>query len=157
MAKQSAGLVLYRSRSSELEVLLVHPGGPFWQRKDEHAWSIPKGELEDEEPLAAAKREVAEEIGVRCEGDFIPLGSLKQAGGKLVHAWAIEQDFDPERLHSNSFELEWPPKSGRMRSFPEVDAANWFTIAQARQKILKGQLEFLDRLVAAVGTSDAAL
>jgi len=149
MPKQSAGLVLFRTRLGELEILLVHPGGPFWQRKDEHAWSIPKGEFESEDPLEAAKREVAEEIGVQCEGDFIPLGSLKQAGGKLVHAWAIEQDFDPSALRSNSFELEWPPKSGRVRSFPEVDAADWFPIDPAKQKILKGQLGFIDRIVAA--------
>lgn len=153
MPKQSAGLMLFRTNSGELELLLVHPGGPFWQKKDEHAWSIPKGEFQEEDPLEAAKREVAEEIGIQCQGEFIALGSLKQAGGKVVYAWAIEQDFDPSALRSNTFELEWPPKSGKMRSFPEVDVAAWFPIPEAKSKILKGQAGFIDRIVALVGVT----
>lgn len=147
MAKKSAGILWYRSKSKELEVLLVHPGGPFWKNKDAGAWSIPKGEFIDEEPLAAAKREILEETGVECSGNFLPLGSIKQAGGKIVYAWALEFDFDPSQLHSNAFELEWPPKSGTIRSFPEVDRAEWFTLTQAKTKIIKGQLEFLEKLL----------
>ncbi len=147
MVKKSAGILWFRRKSEGLEVLLVHPGGPFWQKKDDSSWSIPKGEFVDEEPLLAAKREVLEETGVQCDGDFLPLGTMKQPGGKVVHAWALEFDFDPSQLRSNTFELEWPPKSGVIRSFPEVDRAMWFSLAQARVKITKGQLEFLDRLL----------
>ena len=149
MAKTSAGLLLFRETSGDLEVLLVHPGGPFWSRKDEGAWSIPKGEFEEgEDPLAAARREFAEETGASADGEAIPLGSLKQPGGKTVHAWAVRGDFDPDLLRSNTFLLEWPPKSGRMREFPEVDRAGWFPLETARRKILKGQAGFLDRLEA---------
>jgi predicted NUDIX family NTP pyrophosphohydrolase len=152
MAKTSAGLLLFRETSGDLEVLLVHPGGPFWSRKDEGAWSIPKGEFEEgEEPLAAARREFAEETGTSADGEAIPLGSLKQPGGKTVHAWAVRGGFDPDLLRSNIFLLEWPSKSGRMREFPEVDRAGWFPIETAKRKILKGQADFLDRLQERLG------
>ena len=148
MAKKiSAGLLLYRRRG-ELEVFLVHPGGPFWAKKDAGAWSIPKGEIgEGEEPLQAAQREFLEETGFPIGGEFRPLELLKQSGGKSVHAWAVEADCDPSELRSNLFSLEWPPKSGQTREFPEVDRAAWFTIPQAREKILKGQIGFIDQLV----------
>ncbi len=148
MAKKiSAGLLLYRRRG-ELEVFLVHPGGPFWAKKDAGAWSIPKGEIgEGEEPLQAAQREFLEETGFPIGGEFRPLELLKQSGGKSVHAWAIEADCDPSELRSNLFSLEWPPKSGQTREFPEVDRAAWFTIPQAREKILKGQIGFIDQLI----------
>jgi predicted NUDIX family NTP pyrophosphohydrolase len=149
MPKQSAGILLYRKSSGILEVLLVHPGGPFWARKDDHAWSIPKGEcMPDETPLEAARRELAEETGIRLEAEPLPLGQVKQPGGKTVHAWAAEQDFDPAALSSNTFEIEWPPHSGTLRRFPEVDRAGWFTIEDARRKILKGQLDLIERLSA---------
>jgi predicted NUDIX family NTP pyrophosphohydrolase len=145
--KKSAGLLLYRSGPAGLEVLLVHPGGPFWRRKDAGAWSIPKGEIEPgEDELAAARREFAEETGYRPKGAGLDLGSARQAGGKLVRAWAIPDDWDPARLASNSFSVEWPPHSGRMQSFPEVDQAAWFGLDAARTKILSGQVAFLDRL-----------
>jgi predicted NUDIX family NTP pyrophosphohydrolase len=150
MAKTSAGLLLFRTRGGELEVLLVHPGGPFWAKKDEGAWSIPKGEIDEgEDPLAAAKREVQEELGAAPDGDFIPLAPVRQAGGKVVHAWAIEADIDPSAITSNTFQLEWPPRSGRQQTFPEVDRAAWFTISEARSKILGGQLPLLDALARA--------
>ena len=149
MPKTSAGLLLYRETSGSLEVLLVHPGGPFWSRKDDGAWSIPKGEFEaGEDPLEAARRELAEETGASAQGEAIPLGALQQSGGKIVHAWAVRGDFDPDLLRSNTFLLEWPPKSGRMREFPEVDRAGWFQMADAKRKILKGQAGFLDVLQA---------
>jgi predicted NUDIX family NTP pyrophosphohydrolase len=147
--KTSAGLLLFRDTAGRLEVLLAHPGGPFWARKDDGAWMIPKGEFgTDEEPLAAAKREFQEEMGQPIDGDFIPLGELTQAGGKRVSVWAIGADFDPASLRSNRFSVEWPGKSGQYRSFPEVDRAAWFDIDTARRKILKSQAPFLDRLVA---------
>ena len=150
MPRKSAGLLLYRRGSDRLEVLLVHPGGPFWARKDDGAWSIPKGEFADgEDPLDAAIREFQEETGQRPSGEFIPLTPLKQAGGKLVYAWALRADFDPATLASNTFSMEWPPKSGKLRDFPEVDRAEWFTMDVARGKILKGQAAFLDQLIAA--------
>jgi len=152
MSKKSAGLLLFREMSGHLEVLLVHPGGPFWSKKDEGAWSIPKGELgEGEDPLEAAKREFEEEMGSPVQGEVIPLHPLKQPGGKTVHAWAVRGDFDPDLLRSNTFPLEWPPKSGRIQEFPEVDRAAWFTIETARQKILKGQAGFLDQLQELLG------
>ena len=145
--RQSAGILLFRDSEAELEVFLVHPGGPFWAKKDAGAWSIPKGEYSgDEDPLAAAKREFEEETGVAIQGDFISLGEVKQAGGKLVKAWAVKHDLDPSILKSNTFTLEWPPKSGKMREFPEVDSGEWFSIAVAREKIIKAQEEFLTRL-----------
>lgn len=148
MPKKSAGILLFRRSSGALELLLVHPGGPFWQNKDAHAWSIPKGEFEDEDPLEAAKRELLEETGVECTAHLFALGPVKQPSGKIVYAWAVEQDWDPALLRSNTFELEWPPKSGSKRSYAEVDRAAWFTVAIAREKIHKGQVEFIERLVA---------
>jgi predicted NUDIX family NTP pyrophosphohydrolase len=153
MPKRSAGILLYRQRGAEPELLLVHPGGPFWQRKDLGAWSIPKGEYsEGDDALVAAKREFEEETGARPDGDFLALGELVQGGRKIVTAFALEGDFDPATLRSNTFELEWPPRSGRKASFPEVDRAQWFSPAEARQKILKGQSEFITRLLKAIGT-----
>jgi predicted NUDIX family NTP pyrophosphohydrolase len=128
-------------------VLLAHPGGPFWARKDTGVWSIPKGELAaDEDPLDAAMREFEEEMGRRITGTFLPLEPRRQPGGKVVYAWAVESDFDPAQLRSNTFSMEWPPKSGRRASFPEIDRAEWFDLPTARAKILKGQLGFLDEL-----------
>jgi predicted NUDIX family NTP pyrophosphohydrolase len=150
-AKKSAGLLLFRETTIGLEVLLAHPGGPFWAKKDDGSWSIPKGEFGDsEEPLAAAKREFEEEMGVPPAGDFIPLESLKQPSGKLVFAWALRSDFDPSRLKSNMFSMEWPPGSGRQQEFPEVDKAAWFGVEAARLKISKGQAGFLDQLLVKV-------
>jgi predicted NUDIX family NTP pyrophosphohydrolase len=132
-------------------VLLAHPGGPYWARKDEGAWSIPKGEIvDDEEPLAAARREFEEEMGHPAQGEFLPLDPLKQPSGKLVLAWAVCCDFDPSTLESNTFSMEWPLKSGLQEQFPEIDRAAWFPIDVARQKILKGQAPFLDQLLAVV-------
>ena len=150
-SKQSAGLLLYRRGEDEIEVLLGHPGGPFWRNKDMGAWSIPKGLIApDEVPLAAAKREFFEETGHRPQGRSLALGDAKQPGGKIVHVWALEGNWNPERLKSNVFEMEWPPRSGRRQHFPELDRAAWFTVAEARERILKGQAVFLERLVAAV-------
>jgi predicted NUDIX family NTP pyrophosphohydrolase len=138
---------MFRRRGGEPEVLLVHPGGPFWVHKDNGAWSIPKGEVEaGEDVLASARREFAEETGFRAEGPFIPLRPLRQPSGKVVHAWAFEGDADPELLHSNMVSLEWPPKSGRRREFPEVDRAAWLSLGEAAQKILPGQRGFLSEL-----------
>jgi predicted NUDIX family NTP pyrophosphohydrolase len=148
MAKKSAGLLLFRESTAGLEVLLVHPGGPFWAKKDVAAWSIPKGEFgDDEEALTAAKREFEEELGVPPAGEFIPLEPLRQPGGKLVFAWALQADFDTSRLKSNMFSMEWPPKSGRHQEFPEIDRAEWFPIETARVMILKGQAGLLDQLL----------
>jgi predicted NUDIX family NTP pyrophosphohydrolase len=150
MPRKSAGLLLFRQRAGELDVLLVHPGGPFWAKKDEGAWSIPKGEIQEgEDPLAAAKREVAEELGVAADGDFMPLAPVRQPGGKIVQAWALEADLDPSDITSNTFQMEWPPRSGRQQTFPEVDRAAWFTISEARSKISRGQLPLLDALIRA--------
>lgn len=147
MAKESAGLLLYRRGRREIEVLLVHPGGPFWARKDLGAWSIPKGEIEPgEDPLEAARREFREETGQEPPTCVRPLGSVRQPGGKIVHAWAAEADLDPGRLRGGRFVLEWPPGSGGQREFPEIDRAEWFPLAEARAKILKGQLAFLNAL-----------
>ena len=147
MSKKSAGLLLFREVLGRLEVLLVHPGGPFWAKKDEGAWSIPKGEFEDnEDPLSAAKREFEEETGLTLDGEVIPLEPLRQPSGKLVYAWAMKRDLDPTGLKSNTFPMEWPPKSGRYQEFPEIDRADWFTIEAASHKMLKGQAPFLDQL-----------
>ena len=147
MPRRSAGLLLYRGTGSHLRLLLVHPGGPFWAGKDLGAWSIPKGEYAaDEDPLAAAQRELLEETGARPAGPFRPLGEVKQAGGKHVIAWAAAGDFDPATLVSMRIEMEWPPRSGRRQSFPEVDRAEWFSPDEARKKILAGQRAFIDRL-----------
>jgi predicted NUDIX family NTP pyrophosphohydrolase len=147
MPKRSAGLLMYRRSGGHLEVLLVHPGGPFWMKKDLGAWTIPKGEYDaGEEPLAAATREFQEETGLVASGPFRPLTPIKQPGGKIVHAWAFEGDCDAGALKSNSFSLEWPRGSGRMQEFPEVDRAGWFRIEDARRKILPGQAGFLEEL-----------
>jgi predicted NUDIX family NTP pyrophosphohydrolase len=147
MARAAAGLLLFRRKSDRIEVLLVHPGGPLWMRKDEGAWSIPKGEIEvGEAPLRAAQREFEEELGSPLSGEFIPLTQIRQASGKLVHAWAIEADFDPATLKSGTFSMEWPPRSGRQQHFPEVDRAEWFSLDEARRKINKAQIALLDQL-----------
>ena len=147
MARQSAGLLMYRWRDRQLEVFLVHPGGPFWAKKDLGAWSIPKGEYVDGElPLAAAQREFQEETGFAVAGNFVDLGSVQQSGGKVVSAWAVEGDCDPELLVSNRCEIEWPPRSGRLTDIPEVDRGGWFSLSEARQRLVKSQLPFLDRL-----------
>jgi predicted NUDIX family NTP pyrophosphohydrolase len=147
MPVQSAGLLIYRRRDHDLEVLLAHPGGPFWARRDWGAWSIPKGELSPgEDPLVGARREVAEELGWTPSGDAIPLTPIVQKAGKVVHAWGMRGDWDTATLHSNTFELEWPRGSGRMQRFLEVDRAAWFTLAEARRRILPGQLPLLDEL-----------
>jgi predicted NUDIX family NTP pyrophosphohydrolase len=147
MKKQSAGILLFRGSKAELEVFLVHPGGPLWARRDTGAWSVPKGEYSGEEDaLAAGKREFEEETGVAINGDFMSLGEVKQADGTVVRAWALEYDLDPASLKSNTFKLEWPPKSGKIREFPEVDAWAWFLLAVARGKIVKAQGAFLTRL-----------
>ena len=147
--KRSAGILMYRRRGGSLEVFLVHPGGPFWKNKDDGAWQIPKGELAtDEEPLLCARREFEEETGFSADGEFTELGTFRQPGGKHVQAWAVEGDCDPARLVSNEFEMEWPPRSGRRQSFPEVDRGGWFGIDEARGKLLLGQLPVLDRLLA---------
>jgi predicted NUDIX family NTP pyrophosphohydrolase len=143
----SAGILLYRRRTAAVEVLLVHPGGPFWRNKDLGAWSIPKGEAAPgEDLLGRARQEFAEETGTPIDGVFRPLGARRQPGGKLVHAWAVEGDLDAAAVRSNTFDLEWPPRSGRTQVFPEIDRAAWFPLPQAREKILKGQAAFIDAL-----------
>jgi predicted NUDIX family NTP pyrophosphohydrolase len=152
MPKQSAGLLLYRRKNQTLEVFLVHPGGPFWAKKDQGAWSIPKGEYSaPEEPLAAARREFQEETGFAIEGDFVGLGTIRQAGGKLVSAWALEGDCDPAALISNLTQIEWPPRSGKIIEIPEVDRGAWFSLQEARDRLLQSQTTFLDRLVEKLG------
>ena len=151
MSLHSGGILLIRSGDNKREVLLVHPGGPFWIRKDDGAWSIPKGLFEeDESPLDAAKREFKEETGFDAIGEFIKLGELKQPSRKIVHAWALEMDLDETKVVSNKFSLEWPKRSGVIREYPEIDRAYWFDIDQARIKIQKGQLGFIDRLIEAL-------
>jgi predicted NUDIX family NTP pyrophosphohydrolase len=151
MTKRSAGILMFRGRDAQLRLLLVHPGGPFWAKKDQGAWSIPKGEYaEDEDPLKAAIREFEEELGSRPEGAFLNLGELAQPSRKVITAWAIEGDFDTRRLRSDLFEMEWPPGSGHMQPFPEVDRAEWFTPGEARAKLLPGQIPFIDRLLARI-------
>jgi predicted NUDIX family NTP pyrophosphohydrolase len=146
--RQSAGILLYRRAANELEVLLVHPGGPFWARRDDGVWSIPKGEHEDgEEPLTAARREFAEELGSEPPtGEMLDLGEIRQRSGKRVRAWALEGDLDADTIVSNNFTLEWPPRSGRTREFPEIDRAGWFDMRAAREKLNPGQVPLLDRL-----------
>jgi predicted NUDIX family NTP pyrophosphohydrolase len=147
MAKVSAGLILYRWRDEHLEVLLVHPGGPYWARKDAGAWSIPKGEVDEgEDLLATAKREFEEETGVRPCGDFLPLQAVTQRSGKIVHAWAFQGNCDPAAIVSNTFTIEWPPRSGKQRDFPEVDRAEFFGIEQAGRKINPAQAALLSEL-----------
>jgi predicted NUDIX family NTP pyrophosphohydrolase len=154
----SSGLLLYRSRAGDPEVMLVHPGGPFWARRDAGAWSIPKGEHEPgEDSLAAARREFAEELGIQApRGEALDLGELKQPSGKIVHAWALAADLDVSSVHSNTFELEWPRGSGKLARFPEVDRAGWFAIDAAREKLLRGQLPFLELLLDRAGLSSEA-
>ena len=148
MAKLSAGLLVFRRVNGELEIFLVHPGGPFWAKKDEGAWSLPKGEYaEGENPLLVAKREFQEETSFSIDGDFIPLGELRQPSGKIITAWALEKDLDPGSVKSNTFSLEWPPRSQKIQEFPEVDRGGWFTVSDARAKFLKGQVGFVDRLL----------
>jgi len=152
MAKLSAGLLLFRRRQGSIEVFLVHPGGPFWANKDTGAWSIPKGEHEPgEDPLAAACREFTEETGFTAVGPFFPLTPLKQKSGKIIAAFACEGEADPEALVSNTFTLEWPPRSGKLAEFPEVDRAAWFSLAEAGDKILSGQRGFLLELAGLLG------
>jgi predicted NUDIX family NTP pyrophosphohydrolase len=152
MPERSAGILLYRVGDRSLEVLLVHPGGPFFARKDDGAWGIPKGLYEDdEEPLAAARREFAEELGSPCpDGPALELGEIRQKNGKRVTAWALQGDLDAETITSNTFTIEWPPRSGRRQEFPEIDRAGWFTLDAARVKILAAQAPLLDRLAEAV-------
>ena len=151
----SAGLLLFRRRACDTQVLLGHPGGPFWKRKDLGAWSIPKGLIAPgEPPLSAARREFAEETGHHPRGELIPLGEARQPGGKIVHVWAVQGDWDTADLQSNTFEMEWPPRSGRRHLFPEIDRAAWFCIADARQKILKGQALFIERLLEALSQTE---
>jgi predicted NUDIX family NTP pyrophosphohydrolase len=145
--KLSAGLLMYRRRFGRCEVLLVHPGGPFWTKKDDGAWSIPKGEVSPgEDLLSAAQREFEEEIGYRPDGRFVPLGTVKQKAGKTVQAWAFEGSCDPATIRSNKFAIEWPPRSGRMVEFPEIDRAEFFELAAARAKVNAAQVEFVSRL-----------
>ena len=148
MAKKSAGILLYRFSEKQLQVMLVHPGGPFFAKKDLGAWSIPKGEFTDEDPLLAAKREFQEETGISIEGEFKPLDPVKQKGGKEVHAWAVEGDLDVTHIQSNTFELEWPPRTGKYQSFPEVDRGEWFDIPTAKKKINAGQWALIAQLEA---------
>ena len=145
--KTSAGILLYRFNDKKLEIFLVHPGGPFWKNKNEGAWSVPKGEFaEDEDPLKAARREFEEETGIAASGNFIPLTPVKLKSGKLVKVWALEKDIDPAAIKSNTFSLEWPPKSGKTIEVPEVDKAGWFTIQEAKKKINAGQMPLLEEL-----------
>ena len=156
MPKRSAGLLMYRRRDGALEVFLVHPGGPFWAKKDLGSWSIPKGEyLAEEDPLAAARREFQEETGFIAVGHFLSLGELKQPGGKIVKAWAVAGNCDPAQLRSNTFQLEWPPRSGRLIDIQEVDRGDWFPFEVARIKTLTGQLGFLDRLLTLIARNNA--
>jgi predicted NUDIX family NTP pyrophosphohydrolase len=152
MTKLSAGLLMFRRAAEKFEVLLVHPGGPFWAKKDLASWSVPKGEYpEGEDAFATAMREFEEETSIRAEGQFIPLGQIRQPSGKLVTAWAFEGDCDPATIKSNLFSMEWPRGSGKMQEFPEIDRGEWFTFAAARRKILKGQVGFLERLAEHLG------
>lgn len=154
MQKQSAGLLLYKLTGGILQVLLVHPGGPYFRKKDDGAWSIPKGEyLYDEDPLIAAQREFEEEVGKPITGTFIKLQPVKQKSGKVVHAWAVEGDIDHQNIVSNMFEIEWPPKSGKRASFPEIDRAGWFNIDEAKLKIIPGQVGLIAELEELAGLS----
>lgn len=148
MSNQSAGILLYRKTGEELQVFLIHPGGPFFKNKDAGAWSIPKGEfLDDEEPLSAARREFQEETGQAVDGNFIELKPVRLKSGKTVHAWAVEGDINHETVFSNLFEMEWPPGSGKKQSFPEIDRAGWFALDEARIKLNPAQVGFVDELI----------
>jgi predicted NUDIX family NTP pyrophosphohydrolase len=152
--KLSAGILMFRRRNAGLEVFLVHPGGPFWKNKDAGAWSIPKGEYNDgDDALGAAKREFHEETKFEIRGEVLPLGQIQQPSRKVVTAWAVEGDCSPAEIRSNTFEMEWPPKSGRWQEFPEVDRADWFALDEAKKRILRGQIGFIDRLVAILADS----
>ena len=152
MPRLSAGLLMYRIKDGAIQVLLAHPGGPFFRNKDEGAWSIPKGEPDGEEDLlATAQREFEEETGVKPAGPFIPLRAVKQKGGKVVHAWAFQGDCDPQAIQSNTFTMEWPPKSGQQQEFPEIDRAEFFDLAMARKKIKAGQERLIEELEALLG------
>ena len=157
VAKRSAALLLYRRRGGELEVLIAHPGGPLWAKRDAGAWSVPKGEIErGEEPLAVARREFEEETGQRApDGDVVPLGEVRQKSGKLVEAWAVEGDLDPATARSNTFPLEWPPGSGNWIDVPEIDRVAWFDLNEARKRLNPAQVAFLDRLAEAIGRASA--
>lgn len=148
---------MFRRRGAALEVLLAHPGGPFWARRDDTAWTLPKGEIFlDEDPLAAARREFLEETGFASSPPFLPLGELRQKSGKRITAWAFEGDADPAELVSNRFEVEWPPRSGRLQSFPEIDRVRWFGVEDARRKLIAGQVPFVDALLAALDAGRVA-
>ena len=154
MPQRSAGILLFRRRRGAIEVLLAHPGGPFWAKKDEGAWSIPKGVYEPgEDGLSAARREFAEETGAQTEGEAVALGAFRQSSAKTVDVWAIEGEFDPARLKSNTFTLEWPPRSGRRREVPEIDRVQWFALDEASRKMLKGQRPILQALLRGLGIS----
>jgi predicted NUDIX family NTP pyrophosphohydrolase len=152
MRKTSAGILLYRKNKEMLEVFLVHPGGPFFRKKDAGAWSVPKGEIDEgEDPLTAARREFREETGCLARGSFLPLGAIRQKSGKVVLSWAVEGDCDADSIASNTFALEWPPNSGKMQEFPEVDRAAWFSMQEARHKINPAQIALLEELQAKLG------
>jgi len=147
MPRKSAGILLYKIESKAIKIFLVHPGGPFWSKKDDGAWSIPKGEFDDgEDPLGAAKREFEEETGIKISGGFLELNPIKQKSGKIVYAWAVEGDVDVSKIKSNEFEMEWPPKSGKMKSFPEIDKAAWFNLNEAKKKIIDAQSSLIREL-----------
>lgn len=151
MPKQSAGILLYRLNSKELEVFLVHPGGPFFAKKDAGFWTIPKGEYaESEDAFETAKREFCEETGCEIDGNFIELSSIKQKNGKIVHAWAVEGNINPENIKSNTFEIEWPPRSGKKQAFPEIDRGQWFGAEEAKEKINPAQVDLIDQLLAKI-------
>ena len=144
MQKKSAGILLYRIHNNLPEVLLVHPGGPYWSKKDLGVWSIPKGEFDsDENPLDAAKREVEEETGLKVQGEFVELTPVKQKGGKVIYAWAVQGNLNATEIKSNTFEIEWPPKSGNKKAFPEIDKATWFNMDEAKKKIIQGQVQLI--------------
>lgn len=146
--KKSAGILLYRFHNNSIELLLVHPGGPYWAKRDAGAWSIPKGEFdENEDPLDAAVREMEEETGAKVSGKFMELTPVKQKSGKLIYAWGIEGNFNPGEINSNSFEIEWPPKSGKKISFPEIDKAAWFKPDEAKKRIMEGQIPLIEEIV----------
>jgi len=148
MTRKSAGLLLYRKQKDRLEVFLVHPGGPFWANKDLGSWSIPKGEFDQEDALLAAKREFTEETGLPApQGEYLPLTAINQKGGKTVHSWAVEGEVDGDKIHSNSFEVEWPPRSGKKQAFPEIDQGAWFSIQEAQEKINPGQVSLVEEFV----------
>ena len=157
MAKKSGGILLFKTSGAKLLVFLAHPGGPFWAKKDEGSWSIPKGEFsDDEDGLTAARREFSEEIGQNMEGKFIELTPCRQPSRKIIHAWAVEGDIDESSVKSNEFEMEWPPKSGKKQSFPEVDRGAWFPVEEAKKRIQSGQLPILEELMRVLGIKDDA-